>query len=365
MRDYTILLSLIAALTATGCKTIECADGTVERDGICEPGDKATDEAKCGPFTELQGDQCVPMFPPTECDPNTTSPDTDPETGVTTCIGMGGPSGCDSKLACPTPTGSTKQTICGQLYDFETGLPFAAAGATGQMCDSSAPASSGPCALSIGAYNAFDFAHGMGGPLPVEEVYIDDCGRYRLKNIETQSAGPFVGLGVDDAAGMGPDGVTVTAAVAEPTGPMTATKDFDAFIVKPSTAAAWGNNLLNTGIYALVFRAHKEGVGDASELQPGVQITFKGVPQSSNDFYFEAAATTRTTIDTGATMTGANGTGLINNASVDDLTVWAGSGGIADTTNCVWESHAGASLPGVVFVQIFRKTNAFGKTCNE
>ena len=75
-------LIIIATLVAhTGCKSLECATGTIEREGRCEPADETTGTAKCGPFTELQGDQCVPMFPPTVCDPGTTAGDVDPTTG--------------------------------------------------------------------------------------------------------------------------------------------------------------------------------------------------------------------------------------------------------------------------------------------
>jgi len=40
--------------------------------------------------------------------------DTDPTSGVTTCIGTGTLAGCTGAFACPAPAAG-KQTICGQL----------------------------------------------------------------------------------------------------------------------------------------------------------------------------------------------------------------------------------------------------------
>src|SRR5262245_31751286 len=113
MRDPLILVALLAPLSATGCKQIECGEGTIERNGSCEPADNTADNGMCGPFTELRGDRCAPIFDPTQCDPATTMEVTD-ENGVTTCVGTS-TGGCDGIFACPTPTGATKQTICGQI----------------------------------------------------------------------------------------------------------------------------------------------------------------------------------------------------------------------------------------------------------
>ena len=62
-------------------------------------------------------------------------------------------------------------------------------------------------------------------------------------------------------------------------------------------------------------------------------------------------------------MTGANGTALIDNANVADSLAYSGTGGLTDTTDCRWETHAGASLQNVVFVQIFRPIDQIGKQC--
>src|SRR5689334_22675307 len=116
----SVVLDALVPLASSSCKQVECAEGTIERDGRCEPALVTTETAKCGPFTELQGDRCVPQFSPTECDLATTTPSLDPETGVVTCVGTGGGGGCGTPLPCPAGTGSTKLTVCGQIYDFET-----------------------------------------------------------------------------------------------------------------------------------------------------------------------------------------------------------------------------------------------------
>ncbi len=359
MGTRSIWIASALALTAHGCKSVDCGDGTIERKGLCVPADESVGNAMCGPFTELQGDKCVPMFPPTECDPSTTSADVDPATGVTTCIGTGSPAGCSAAFACPAPA-TGKQTICGQIYDLENNLPFADAGATGAKC--AAASATGPCALHITAYDALAFGTNpsTATPLATGGLYIDDCGRYRVTDI-TVPNGPFIGLGIDDVAGLGPAGVTNTSAIATLKNPGVAAKDVEAWIVKKSTTDLWaasGGPALATGYYAAVFRGHRTGFDTAA----GVTITRSGSPIPASDFYFEAAQPSRQTIDPSAIATGVNGSVLINDALVSDGLVYsAGQGSLP--AECRWESHAGATLPGIVFIQLFRPENAAGQTC--
>jgi len=367
MRTQILMLSLSAALTATGCQQTECAPGTIERDGKCEPSEPGLPNI-CGDGTVMVAGECLPELPPTECDPDTTEPTVDPDTGHIICQGIGG--SCNIPISCPKPTG-TKQTICGQLYDFKDGsklqqgtMPM------GIPCDPSMPTTSGPCALQILPFDAIDFADGIGGtpgPLANNGVVIDDCGRYKVKEIETSGTGPFIALGIDDAGGAlgNPAGITVAAAVATPKIGATATQGLEAFIVNQTTAGGWiagGANFGTTGIYATVFRKHKAGnPGDQFEYQTGVQVTKAGNPVTANDFYFAAAATDRTTLDGNAMVTGENGTALVNSASVGDSAVWGGTGGLG--TGCRWEPHAGATLMGIVFIQVFKKLDIVGMTC--
>lgn len=363
MRNQTILLAILASLTASGCKALECADGTVERDGVCEPGNTAADDAICGEFTHLEGERCVPDFIPTECDPETTTPTI--IDGVTVCVGAGG---CESEIMCPTPSSATKQTICGRIYDFELGQPsITSRFQDGAMpmpmaCDPTMPATSGPCALTMLAYDALEFAANPMTAMPksVGSLTIDKCGRFRLQDIDANFVG-FVGIGVDDAGmPLGPGGITLTTAVAVPVGGGNATTGVEAYIVKPATATAWGGPPLSGGIFAPIYRAHKK---DDGTPQTGVTVTRNGNPVTASDYYFPSTQTTRTMIDGSATATGANGTAFVTGAVANDGPVWGGSGGLGP--GCQWDPHAGASLPGIVFIQVFKKADLFGMTCND
>jgi len=366
---WTLIGALAAlSLTGLGCSNVDCGDGTIERDGKCAPAENVIGMAQCGPFTSLQGDKCVPMFPPTECDPSTTMPDTDPATGVTTCIGTGG-GGCSASLACPNPANG-KQSICGQLYNFEDDMPFAAAGATGSKCPAT-PTTSGPCALGIKAYDALQFG-GMPGtavPLAVGEVYIDDCGRYRVTDI-TLPNGPFIGLGIDDAspANAGPNGVTNTVGVATPKTASMSTRDFEGWVVPKSTTDKWiasGAPPLSGGYYTNIFRGHSTGRDNLA----GVQVLKNGNPNTANDYYFMPTQTTRETILPSATVTGVNGTAIVVNAAVSEGLVYSAQGGNNFPPECTWETKAGAAVaqgsmnPPIVFVQIFRPVSGIGQTC--
>jgi hypothetical protein len=378
MRNCLLLTTLFASLTASGCNQTECGPGTVERDGSCQPSTADFDPSMCGPFTELQGDQCVPVFTPTECDPGSTEASVDPETGVVTCIGTGS-SSCDSPIACPTPTGATKLTICGQIYDFETSAKFAEGAGN---CDPQNPGTTGPCALQILVFDAIAFGTSptTAPMLPADSITIDKCGRYRVAGIETGGTGPFIGLGFDDgpqgstpAAG----GLTVTVGVAAPKAEGPVISGFEAFVVKQSTTTLWQNSggpMLGTfggttgGIYAAIFREHKKGIGD--QLQPEndpAKITksdvVMGTGASGPAYYFNPTETTRTTIDITKVATGANATVLVTGTKVSDNVVYGGEGGLGQ--GCLWQKHAAASLPGIVFIQVFRKGDIFGQQCND
>jgi hypothetical protein len=159
----------------------------------------------------------------------------------------------------------------------------------------------------------------------------------------------------------GPAGVTNMVGIATASLANTATKDLDAFIVKKSTSDAWtssGGPPLDTmhGIYAPVYRGHRTG----TDLASGVTFTFgpNGSPppvptmsDANRDFYF--GVDTRTTLSAGASATGSNGTALVAGASL--LEVYSGNGGLP--AECRWDIHAGASIPFVIFIQIFRPIN--------
>ncbi len=352
---FVALLSVSLSLTMTACKSVDCGDGTIERGGTCVPADETVGSAKCGPFTELVGDQCVPQFPPTVCDNGTTQPDID-ENGVTTCIGTG-----TGGFACPPPAAG-KQTICGQIIDLASNQPFSAPGAMCVPC--TAVTATGPCSLAIRAFDAIAFGTDpqTATPLVTGPVVIDDCGRYKVPDI-TVPSGPFIGLGIDDADGakQGPAGTTNTVGIATPKLAGTATKDFEGYIATKATTDMWeasGGPPISGGVYVPIFRAASAGTTN----QSGVTVTRSGSTIPADDYYFAAAQVGHTTIDSAATATGANGTALITNAMVSESAAYSAQVGPLPA-ECRWELHAGASLPFILFVQVFRPTNAIGKTC--
>lgn len=356
---HLLLLSLSTLAGASACKTIECAEGTIERNGVCEPPDLEASPARCGANTTLVGDVCQPDFEPTTCDPTSTDEDRDPVTGVVTCIGkMGGGGGCAAPLACPAPE-SGRQTICGQIYNFETNAPFAADNATGTPCVTAT--ATGPCSVGIQPVDAVQFAMNPQGTPPLDhgEIYIDDCGRFRITDV-AQPSGPFIGLGLDDRdmANTGPMGTTITVGVALPKAADTTSRDVETFVAPVALVGAWqasGGPPLANGIYAMIFRASRTG----RDNRAGVTATRNGVPNTANDFYFPSAFVRRNAIDGSAIATGASGTALVSAAALNE----AHSGDNATLpAECRWSAHPGIALPGILFVQILRPIDN-GGTC--
>lgn len=270
---------------------------------------------------------------------------------------------CVDALDCPAGSSAAKQTICGRLYDF--------ADDTAVQADTSctpcgAATASGPCSLKIVAYDSVAFAMNpaAASPLATAENLIDTCGRFRLKDLTLPTSSAALLL-VDDAAGPGATGNTVPVAIAVPAAAGAATKNVEAFIADPALVSGWsGGPSLAAGIYAPIFRPH---VGtspdpDRTKDQSGVGVVCAGVGIPARDYYFGAAATTRASLDAAATVTGANGTALVTGATLADGT-YTGAGGLSDATNCRWESRLAATVPSVLWVQIFRPIDQIGKTC--
>jgi hypothetical protein len=360
---------IACVFSMTGCKEVDCGDGTIERNGKCEKADVTIDPAKCGPNTMAVGDECLPMFPPTVCDPTTTDEDVDTSTNVTTCIGSGG-GGCGSPIACPAPSAG-KQTICGQLYTIDNNENFEAAVATGR-CDPTMPEATGPCALRMNAYDAIMFANNPGtAPLEVADTYIDSCGRFRLTDISPPTGTPFIAIGIDDIQGApGPGGVTNATGIAVPNAPDTATKDTEAFIVPAAVTTKWattgaGAPTIAGGLYVMIFRQKR---APSRLTQAGVTV-LKGIPPNfaptpSTDYYFKSTDVQRENVDNATPMnvTGANGTALVTPASLTDGAFTGLPTGILPP-ECRWSAHAAQTVAGIVFVQVVRPVNNGTATC--
>ena len=87
-------------------------------------------------------------------------------------------------------------------------------------------------------------------------------------------------------------------------------------------------------------------------------VTRNGGTDAAHTLYFGSTAASRTTLDSNAHVTGANGTAFYNitNPALTDM--YSGTGGLPG--GCTWDSHAAVALPGLVFIQTFRPT---GTSC--
>jgi len=373
---HAIFLFVLAA-GASGCKSVDCGPGTIERNGTCDPSDITTGSASCGAGTMLVGDRCEPILPPTSCDPATTTETTDPDTGVIVCVGTGN-GGCSGTFACPAPT-SGKTTICGQLYDITDNSKFQGDNPTGAACQGGE--TTGPCALKITPYDALAFGGSPTTTQPLNHgaVEIDDCGRFRVRDI-AQPQSPYIGLGIDDATATvvgDPGGITNTTGIAAAAVPDGTITNQEAWIAPKATTDMWtasagtGAPTVANGIYVGIFRAHKcdqnnnNCTGDKFANQAGVSFTLTGGPLTNDDFYFQAAEVGHTMIDPAQNATGVNGTGLLKNATVMNGLMYSGQGGLTDTTNCKWDIKAAASVANIVFFQVYRPINQPGRQCTE
>jgi len=235
--------------------------------------------------------------------------------------------------------------------------------ATGMECPAT-PTTSGPCALGIRAFDAVEFASNPQAAMPrtTGPVFIDDCGRYRVPDIDPGTS-PFIGLGIDDKnpAMAGPAGVTNVVGVATPKLVDMTTRDFEGFIVKMSTTTKWqtsGGPGLAQGYYAMTFRAASTG----QTPRAGVVVVNQAMGAiPANDFYFVPTETTRETVAVAQNATGANGTALVAGAMLAHGGYSGVMGGLP--AECKWSGHPGVTLPGIVFIQVLRPVNQTGMTC--
>lgn len=348
--------TLLAALPGlqAGCAQLVCGDGTIERDGVCAPADEQPGGAPCGLGTELGPEgTCVPSEP-TECDPATTMPVYDPDTGVTTCVGTD-VDACTPELMCPAPD-ANRLTICGRIHDMQTDEVIRLPNATGAVCAATTP--DGPCSLKVQFYDALVFQEDPTGapPLLVDSLVVDDCGRYVARNIRTTSFG-FIGAVVDDGAG-NPD-LRVPTAVATTDAMAAPARRFRAYSTRKATEGPWstaanppGGPFGTQGVLALIYRHRGLPV-------PGVVVRRDGAVVPIHDFYFSDPGVTRTTVDPARAMTGPNGTALL--VQSNSVVPHDGVGG--EPPGCKWPVAPAATVAGVVFVQLKDAESNGGGPC--
>jgi hypothetical protein len=337
----------VAASASLSCTKTECGDGTIERDGVCVPGDFDPDSAHCGEGTVLgPSGQCESEYLPTVCQEGTTMPDETLEPGVVTCVGIGG-GGCDIDLPCPSPTpNSGKISFCGRIYDVGDDHQIQALTPTTKACSDPEAAQDGPCALTLQFFDALDFAANPTTTTPLQpgEFTIDDCGRWAAKDLPRPGLG-FLGIGLDDETNPGIYRLTGVAfpAVAN----QTKTK-VRAYVVLDADVQAWSTDAGQTdfatqGVFATTFYRGTASSGYVPVA--GVQITEAGNVEAANDWYFDdTILTSRKSVSDTLTATGPNGSGLkINSGLVEH------SGTGAEPSGCTWTSALARAIPGVVF----------------
>lgn len=253
------------------------------------------------------------------------------------------PDDCSGPVSCPSAA-ADKVTVCGRLYDVETDTELRAAAPTLASCGSGAEATDGPCQLAIRFYDALDFAGNptSATPLAVQAFQIDDCGRYVAQNVDLPALG-FLGVVVDDAAAAPDDHRLTAVAFAVSSGQVR--DDQRSYVVSKSTDAKWSTDVglgattfVDRGVLMSIFY---QGTAPAA----GVTVTANGAVRASDDYYFtDTDAKLRYSV-TATGPTQANGAALLLNSS---LVEHSGQG--AEPSGCVWPSHFGISVPGVLWV---------------
>jgi len=367
-RKALVLIITIALSPWTiGCTNLECGDGTIEVDGICElDGTKSpTEPQNCGQFTHYDNTTltCVPDNDPTVCDPSTSVKQPDPDNpGSFICVGIGG-AGCGGTFLCPAPNDG-KVTICGQLINVADNTMIQAADADGTLCDPDNPTADGPCSLAVTFYDAVAFAGNPDTalPLPSGDVEIDNCGRYRGPSIDVPGTAPYIGVAVDNANGVN---IWRRSGVAVLVSANLLESKARTYAVKATTITAWtstagvdfgGDDFWEHGVYVPLFMIgtpvidRDDPANNVPKRVAGVTITAAGNPDSSRDWYFSDTDPNQLTTVVPATggqdATGANGAGLMVDSALDQH---SGTGG--EPSGCVWASNLAASIPNVAFIQ--------------
>ncbi len=363
MKWFTALSLLAFAPLATGgCSAIECGDGTTEKDGFCVAADgKTPDVDSCGDGASYDStlQKCVPDFPATQCDPDTTTPIVD-DNGVVVCVGTGV---TDCKITCKNPDAG-KVTICGQLVNAQDSLKIESGG-TGGKCDPDAPTTDGPCSIKLQFFDALQFAGNPSGApeLVPDELIVNDCGAYMGHNIPTPMLG-FLAVAGDDHPSSGVDiWARSGAATAVVSGQRITGQN--SYIVATSTDALWtanagdpfsGQSFWQRGAYFPVFLGPDTSTTDPGDLAPveGVTVLVSGSVVVGSDYYFtDTDPLLRTTPSDTQAATGVNGSAIVVDS---DLVNHGGQGAEPTDTAvgqegvaCVWPEDLGAALPEVYF----------------
>jgi hypothetical protein len=345
-------VALVTALAASqsGCSTVECGEGTIERDGDCVGSNQTTVPATCGDGTILVNGTCVAEA---VCDPSSTVlvPVGD---GTFICEGQGGGElpACDAPAQpCPQASGTTI-SICGQFYDVESDDPLGATEGPATRCDPTNLAPSGPCSFKLEFYDALGFSMGSTTQLaydPDDLVY-DSCGRFRVTGLTPGGSG-ITAVGARGAITSG-IAVRATAGGTYPGQRL--------YTVTQATNDKWSAqigraDIRATGVYVAI-HVLPEG------LTPVEGVTLTGTTGGNNaNWYFSDSDPRQRSMVAPTTqgVTGANGTAIL----LDQPTLgsFTSTGGTLPGT-CEWGTLQGGNIPGVYFIQLRVPFNGPGST---
>ncbi len=264
---------------------------------------------------------------------------------------------CAVPLPCPVPA-AHRATLCGRILDAETDEVVAAASPTRQAC--TGVTTSGPCSLRVRYFDAIDFAADPNGAIPLvpETSMVDDCGRFRATNMMRAPLG-FIAIVVDDAVGIMPAEAHVVTGVAYTNELASQSTDVRAFATRRSTEQLWsmgagltGQSFAQRGVLLKVFVHQGEPVA-------GVTVRRNDASVPADDYYFADAGRTRRLVDPVRSATGPNGSVLVLNSPSPTDHGGAGS----EPAGCQWPRNLGASIPGVVSIDVVEPETPAGAAC--
>lgn len=317
-------------LAASGCGSLVCGPGTTSK------VDPASGQARCVAAADtriacdldggarLVGGTCVGdpgQFP-------TCGPGTFLDVDAGQCRGSGG-TGDGGGGPCSGPIAAGRTCLYGQVYDLRTGKPHAGA------------------PLQLAAYEPIGFLF-LPDPKDLGHTTSDASGAYVIDNVEVSKLpSSLVAIAVTDVGGPGPTYTLAGAGGKDIAGGKA--YRIDVFAVERALVAGWdaqlglaGDKTFEAqGAYVGLF---VDGPGEGAGPQAGVQLTFNAKP-ASDVFY---AGGDRATLDAKLTATGAAGL-AVQRVAPRSLGDYSGSGGRPS-----WDVVKGASIPGAVFVQVFR-----------
>jgi hypothetical protein len=352
------LLFAALALVATGCNTVTCGPGTVQQQrpggsNWCVPSAQPPNATPCddadgGSQINVDG-VCVSR---TVCDPSTSMPVVDPNSGKVVCVGTGGGGGCSA-----TQPDSTHISVTGNIWKLDgspAGTKISAGGIDNTVN------------VTVGFFDPLSFlANPAEQPIAFDNSNPVAKSCYVMNNIALPST-TLGAVGTQDDTTLGaldPSRKYVITGV----GVIVNAGNIyhrDVYLVEKSEVQMWttqaggGTDFVQKGVVLGQFfdnKALKQTniVYDSTTLVPVGGITLlDGAAQAAGARYFK----TRMVIDQATLMTTATA-GAALAPSPPGLTMYSGMGGTCPSGSCKWQVNPGASVAGVVFVQDFFNCN--------